>query len=79
MKKSDITKIVKTMQIASFERYTDGRLIYSVFNPEDQEIYEFDVPVEETKGGTFLGEMKSIHLMRWIRKAIEEKTIRLLR
>ena len=76
MQIKNITRIVKDNE-SYFRRYADGNLTYAVFNPIDENYYEYDVPVEETKGGVFIVEEKALHHMRWIRKAIESNTFRL--
>ncbi len=59
-----------------FNRYSDGNLIYIVYDPTEMEFYEYDIPIEETKGGVFERNTKAIYHMRWIKKAIDNKTIR---
>jgi hypothetical protein len=39
--------------------------------------YSFPIPIEDAKGTTLFAEFKAITLMRWIRKAIEDKTFQL--
>ncbi len=52
----------------------DGKKVYFVKYKNEEFIYrtecgfEFIVPLEETKGGTFLAEDKAMFFMRWIRK-----------
>jgi hypothetical protein len=72
----DITKLIKD-NTSKFRRYADGNLTYSVQNPIDGNDYEYDIPVRDTKGGVFEMETKSIYHMRWIRKSIETKTLRI--
>jgi hypothetical protein len=39
--------------------------------------YSFPIPIEDAKGTTLFADFKAITLMRWIRKAIEDKTFQL--
>lgn len=50
---------------AKFVFYRDHQLFYEVDG------FQFPVPVEDAKGTHFNAEEKAIHLMRWIRKHIE--------
>jgi len=60
---------------ASFSHYRDGNFFYVVrVNDKD---YSFPIPIEDAKGATLFAEFKAITLMRWIRKAIEDKTFQL--
>lgn len=66
----DLTAIVQ--ESCAFEFYRDGSLWYKTDSG-----YQFPVPVEDTKGGTFLAHYpRAITLMRWIRKnlALKEAT-----
>lgn len=76
MKIENITRLVKD-NTSKFRRYCDGNLTYTILNPIDGNMYEYDIPVIDAKGGVFEMETKSIYHMRWIRKAIESKTLRL--
>jgi hypothetical protein len=49
-----------------------------VVKVQDQ-LYSFPIPIEDAKGTTFFAEFKAITLMRWIRKAIEDKTFQLVK
>ncbi len=61
MNSTEILNLVKNNE-AHFQCAYDGNLWYKV------EDFEFPVPFEDTKGGSFNATMKAIHLMRWIRK-----------
>ncbi len=50
-----------------FQYYRAGNLMY--LTPTG---LEFPVPVEDTDGATFPRLIKGIHLMRWIRKFLQE-------
>jgi hypothetical protein len=64
--------IIKNNNIVKFEFYTDGALWYSIKDGENK--YTFPVPIEEAKGGIFRKTDKALYFMRFIRKAIENKT-----
>jgi hypothetical protein len=42
-------------------------------------MYSFPIPIEDAKGTTLFAESKAITLMRWIRKAIDDKTLQLVK
>ena len=68
----DLKTIVGGNNKAVFSHYRDGNFFY-VVKVDDQK-YSFSIPVEDAKGTTLFAEFKAITLMRWIRKAIENKT-----
>lgn len=68
----DLKTIVADNNKAIFSHYRDGNFFYTV-KVRDQK-YSFPIPIEDAKGTTFFAEFKAITLMRWIRKAIENKT-----
>ena len=68
----DLKAIVGGSNKARFSHYRDGNFFY-VVAVEDQ-TYSFPIPVEDAKGTTLFAEFKAITLMRWIRKALEDKT-----
>lgn len=68
----DLKTIVGDNNKAIFSHYRDGNFFYAV-KVQDQK-YSFPIPIEDAKGTTFFAEFKAITLMRWIRKAIENKT-----
>jgi glycyl-tRNA synthetase beta subunit len=68
----DLKTIVAGNNKAVFSHYRDGNFFY-VVKVQDQK-YSFPIPTEDAKGTTLFAEFKAITLMRWIRKAIEDKT-----
>jgi hypothetical protein len=42
--------------------------------PVQGQTYRFPISIEDAKGATLFAEFKAITLMRWIRKAIDDKT-----
>jgi hypothetical protein len=68
----DLQTIVGNDHKASFSHYRDGNFFY-VVRVQDQN-YSFPIPVEDAKGTTLFAEFKAITLMRWIRKALDDKT-----
>lgn len=60
--KSRVTGRVK------FARCADQALWYKT-----DDGWEFPVPLDDTKGATFLAEEKAIFFMRWIRKHIDHE------
>jgi len=73
----DLKTIVSDGNKAKFSHYRDGNLFYLV-KVQDQ-TYSFPIPIEDAKGTTLFAEFKAITLMRWIRKAIEDKTFQLVK
>lgn len=68
----ELKEIVGSNNKANFSHYRDGNFFY-VVKVQDH-VYSFPIPIEEAKGTTLFAEFKAITLMRWIRKAIENKT-----
>lgn len=68
----DLKTIVRDNNRAKFSHYRDGKFFY-VVRFQDR-AYSFPIPVEDTRGTTMFAEFKAITLMRWIRKALEDKT-----
>jgi hypothetical protein len=67
-----LTNLVKNT-IAEFVCYRDGELWYRInLSPEltsgKKSVFEFPVPVADTGTGIFDAKVKSITLMRWVRK-----------
>ncbi len=73
----DLKTIVSNENKASFSHYRDGNFFY-VVTVQDQK-YSFPIPAEDAKGTTLFAEFKAITLMRWIRKALEDKTFQLVK
>jgi hypothetical protein len=73
----DLKTIVSDGNKAKFSHYRDGNFLY-VVRVQNQE-YSFPIPIEDAKGTTLFAEFKAITLMRWIRKAIEDKTFQLVK
>lgn len=71
----DLKAIVSGRNKATFSHYRDGNFFY-VVKVQDK-AYSFPIPIEDAKGTTLFAEFKAITLMRWIRKAIENKTFQL--
>ena len=70
----NITQVVRGTQ-ANFKEYRDGNLWYTIEYKTsslgvDTKKLAFPVPIEDTKGAVFPANIKSITLMRWIRKHI---------
>jgi hypothetical protein len=59
---------------AHFDSFRAGIFYYNVYKLNSDIGYQFQIPIEDTNGATFKAEEKSITMMRWIRKSIENKT-----
>lgn len=68
----NLKTIVENSNKARFDHYRDGNFFYNVI--VDDKKYTFPIAIEETVGACFLAEHKAITLMRWIRKALDNKT-----
>jgi hypothetical protein len=73
----DLKAIVGSNNKAIFSRYRDGNFFYLVL--VQGQTYSFPIPIEDAKGTTLFAEFKAITLMRWIRKAIDDKTFQLVK
>jgi hypothetical protein len=68
----NLKDIVAKNNPARFSHYRDGNFFYAV--EVDGKRYSFPISLEEAKGATLFAEFKAITLMRWIRKALADKT-----
>ena len=66
-----IKEIVKN-NTAGFSFYRSGNIFYSV--EVSGETYQFPVSLEDIGGATLTAEFKAITLMRYIRKAVADRT-----
>jgi hypothetical protein len=71
MSELKIKNIVKD-NIARFSFYRSGNCFYEV--AVDGQKYQFPVSLEDIGGATLFAEFKAITLMRYIRKALADKT-----
>lgn len=75
--------LVRNNNIVKFDSYRAGFFYYIVewtdLSPEESmgvpDKYLFPIPVEDIGNATLLSEDKAITFMRWIRKAIDDKTL----
>lgn len=62
--------------------YADVVALFAIVgsrNPSDAAPHLTQWALQDAKGTTFFAEFKAITLMRWIRKAIEDKTFQLVK
>jgi hypothetical protein len=69
----DIKDIVKDNTVR-FARYRQGIAYYTVRVPSDGVEYMFPVPLSDIGDATLLASDKAVVFMRYIRKALEDKT-----
>jgi hypothetical protein len=69
----DIKEIVKNNEV-HFLRYRQGNAYYAVRVPSAGADYMFAVPLSDIGDATLLATDKAIVFMRYIRKAIEDRT-----
>jgi hypothetical protein len=67
----NLKEIIKN-NIVRFSHYRASYLYYHI--TVNELTYSFPVPIEDIGDATFLNEDKAIIMMRYIRKAIEDKT-----
>lgn len=68
----NIKDIVKD-NVVRFDRYRHGIMYYTV-RIKDEGTYSFPVPLDDIGDATLPDEEKAIMFMRYIRKALEDKT-----
>lgn len=84
----NIKDLVKNGSKVYFNSYRHGIFYYDVVSIPDFKVaesgipiypegkaYTFPVPLEDVEGATLLAEDKALTYMRWIRKAIADKTL----
>lgn len=70
----DIKDFVSKGKTVRFDSFRAGVFYYNVAHVITGDLYEFQVPIEDTGGATFKAEERTVTMMRWIRKSIENKT-----
>ena len=69
--KYNITELVKN-NFVHFDFYRQGHFHYKLITNERE--FTFPVPLEDISGATLNATDKALVFMRWIRRAIEDKT-----
>lgn len=70
----NITDFVVKDNICFFDSFRAGVFYYTIYKANSDIGYQFQVPIEDITGATLKAEEKSVFMMRWIRKSIEDKT-----
>jgi hypothetical protein len=70
----DIKDFVTAGNPTQFDSFRAGIFYYIVRHKISLEAYQFQVPSDDLGGATLKAIEKSITMMRYIRKSIEEKT-----
>ncbi len=70
----NIATLIKDNRV-HFRRYRANYFYYGIVEPGTAIKYEFPVPLEEVGDATLFDSEKAIMFMRYIRKAIEDKTL----
>lgn len=73
--KMDIKRFVGGFNRVWFEYYRQGYFYYNVKDLETGETFTFPIPIVDTGSASLNHDDKAITFMRWIRKAIDEKTL----
>ena len=78
--KHKLIDIIKNNE-AIFSFYRDNNLYYRIVVDDrdfERVTYEFPIPINDVGTGTFQEYEKAILLMRWIKKAIDNETMRMI-
>lgn len=75
----DLKELIKNDNTVRFSFYRAGNLYYTVKDIKNGNYFRFPVPISDVGDATFLSEDRAMLFMRYIRKAIEEKTIEEIR
>lgn len=71
----NIKDFITERNMAEFDSFRAGVFYYKIQSTKSPfDIYQFQIPIEDTGGATFNASQKSVSMMRWIRKSIEGKT-----
>lgn len=70
----DIKDFVTAGNFAVFSSFRAGVFYYSIPHKISLKLYQFQIPVDEIGGATLSFREKSVTMMRWIRKSMEDKT-----
>jgi hypothetical protein len=70
-----VSEFVKEGNRVYFDRYRAGFFFYTIRHIITRDEYEFFIPIEDIGEATLYGDDKALTYMRWIRKAIEDKTL----
>lgn len=70
----EITDFVAKDNMCYFDSFRSGVFYYNVYKVNSDIGYQFQIPIEDISGATLKAEEKSVFMMRWIRKSIENKT-----
>jgi hypothetical protein len=69
-----ITDFVSKNNFAIFDSFRNGVFYYNIAHLKSSEKYQFQIPIEDISGATLNAYQKSVSMMRWIRKSLEDKT-----
>jgi hypothetical protein len=61
--------------VVKFDSYRRGIFYYTIIDLKEKVTYIFTVPADDIGTATLMAESKAITFMRWIRKAIINKTL----
>lgn len=70
-----INEFVYSENFCQFEYYRKGVMYYTVKRKETDDLYIFPIPAEDLGDATLNKSEKSIFLMRYMRKALDEGTL----
>ena len=70
----NIKDLIKN-NVVKFDSYRRGVFYYTIIDLKEKVTYIFPVPADDIGTATLMAESKAITYMRWIRKAISDKTL----
>jgi hypothetical protein len=70
----DIKDFVTAGNFTQFDSFRAGIFYYTVSHRISLERYQFQVPLDDLGGATLKSREKSVTMMRYIRKSMEDKT-----
>ncbi|GJQ44087.1 MAG: hypothetical protein JETCAE03_35850 [Ignavibacteriaceae bacterium] len=76
--KHSLKEIVSPPNLAKFYFIRDDQAFYTI-ELNDKTLYQFPINFDEMKSATFNYEMKAITLMGWVRKAIDNNIIAVIK
>jgi hypothetical protein len=71
----DIKHFVTRGNFAHFDNFRSGVFYYNIQHVISLERYQFQIPVEDIGGAPLMAIEKSVFMMRWIKKSLEDKTL----
>jgi hypothetical protein len=75
MSELTVKDFVTKDNVAYFDSFRAGFFYYTIYKHSSDIGYQFQIPLDDIGTATLKNEEKSVFMMRWIRKSIEDKTL----